>query len=88
MPKWSKQEFLDMLGERAYTFAAWCVDGKDNAKVISYLLNQFDTIDVSSPLFVNKIIPLLLHEKVITDKIFNSIHDRIGTPNSMRTTIS
>ncbi len=88
MPKWSKQEFLEMLGERAYTFAAWCVDGEDNAKVISYLLSQFDTLDVSSPLFINKILPLLLHEKVITEKIFNDIHNRLETPYSKRTIIS
>ena len=88
MPRWSKQTFFEMLGERAYTMAAWCVDKKSkDAKIVAYLLDQFDYVDPTKPLFKNKILPILLKNKIITNEIFNNIHDRILTPSNERNKI-
>ena len=88
MPRWTKQDFFDILDERAYTLAAWCIEAKtDDAKVVAYLLDQFDTLDPTKPLFINKILPILLDEKIISEEIFNTIHDRILTPEANRVRI-
>lgn len=78
MPSWSKDKLFRLLEDRAYVFASWCSQDSKDSKAVSFFINNSETIDFTSDVWQNEIMPILIKQKVVDQAFVDRLNDFIG----------